>query len=80
MPFTLTQIIALISLAIGTAVSLSMLIFAIVSWREEEPQATKRATLLAVLLPLPYLLAGWLDWRWGTAVSAAAHRQQAAPG
>ena len=61
MPFTLTQIFALISLAVGTAVSLSMLIFALVSWREEEPRATKRAALLAALLPLPYLAAGWLD-------------------
>lgn len=64
-----TQIFAVISLAVGAVVLLSMLVFALVSWQEEEPYATKRAVLMAGVLPLPYLAAAMMDLWWPTAVS-----------
>ena len=47
-------------LAIGVLLAGSMLLFAIVSIREGEPRAFRRAILAAFLLPLPYVLAGIL--------------------
>ena len=63
------QLFALFSLLFCVGIFFSMGAFAIVSWREEEPRATKVAALMAILLPLPFLIAGLVDLRWQTAVS-----------
>ncbi len=69
MPFNQIQIIALISIATGFAIFLFMLYFAIVSWQEDEPRATKWAMGLTFLLPIPYLGLGLLDFSLQTATS-----------
>ncbi len=69
MPFNQIQIIALISIATGFAIFLFMLYFAIVSWQEDEPRATKWAMGLTFLLPIPYLGLGLLDFSLQTAIS-----------
>jgi ferredoxin len=63
------QLFALISLLICAVIFFFTFAFAFVSWREEEPRATKIAVLFTILLPLPYLIAGLIDLRWQTAVS-----------
>ncbi|MCP4425473.1 MAG: 4Fe-4S dicluster domain-containing protein [Chloroflexi bacterium] len=56
-----------ISILIGLGWAVFMLYFALVSWREREPRAMKRALVMASLLPLPYVVAAW----WGgTAVAS----------
>jgi ferredoxin len=45
-----------------------MLLFSVVSRREEEPRAARRAAALAFLLPIPYLAAGLIDFEFQTAL------------
>lgn len=54
--------IKLLALLTGAAFFLLMLWAAVVSSRENEPSAAKRALLFAVLFPLPYLAAGLLSF------------------
>ncbi len=65
----LTQSFPFISIAVGAAVFLFLLYFAVVSYQEEELLAVRRAAMLAILLPIPYLAAGGLDLRWQTPIS-----------
>jgi len=61
-------IIAFITIAIGCFLFLLMLYFSVVSWREEEPRAARRALALALLLPVPYIAAGLIDFSLQTTV------------
>jgi hypothetical protein len=60
----------LILIKTGVLLAVFMISFAIVSLRENEPRATKRAFLMALLLPLPYLALGISDvyWPWAPAL------------
>ena len=49
--------------------ALGMLYFAWVSHREEEPYAARRALVLALLLPIPYLALPLLGDPWQTVVA-----------
>jgi len=55
------QVFPLISISTGCLIFLLFIWFGIISHREEEPQATRRAILIALFLPLPYLAAGLID-------------------
>ncbi len=55
------QILPLISITTGSMLFLLLICFGWISWREEEPRATRRAIVLALLLPVPYLAAGLID-------------------
>jgi ferredoxin len=55
------QILPLISITAGCILFLLLICFGWISWREEEPRATRRAFVLALLLPLPYLATGLID-------------------
>lgn len=63
-----SQLLEVISIAVGFFLFLIMLLFSLVSRREEEPLATRRALILAFLLPIPYLVAGLIDFGLQTAV------------
>jgi len=62
MPSLQISILPFLTLLLGCVVFLFMLYFAIVSWREEEPLAFKRALLLTFILPLPYFIVGLNDF------------------
>jgi ferredoxin len=51
----------------GVLLAVCMISFAIVSFRENEPRAARRAFLLALLLPLPYLALGISGVFWQSA-------------
>ena len=55
------QILPLISITTGCFFFLLLLWFGWISWHEEELRATRRAIILAFLLPVPYLAAGLID-------------------
>lgn len=57
-------LISVVSLAVGGLIFLSTLYFALVSHQEEQTRAVRRALLLAILVPLPYLAAALIDFRW----------------
>ncbi|MBN1261232.1 MAG: hypothetical protein JXB35_11180, partial [Anaerolineae bacterium] len=57
------------SIAVGAAVFLALAYFALVSWREEERRAAKRAAALALLLPWPYIGSGLIDLSLHTPLS-----------
>lgn len=71
MPFPQMPLSALISTVVGCTIFLFMLYFALVSRQEEEPLATKRALMVAVLLPIPYLTAGLIDFELRAVVCLA---------
>ncbi|MEJ2722889.1 MAG: hypothetical protein P8181_17390 [bacterium] len=50
------------SVAIGALFFVGLIYMAVVSFREEERRGARAAVFLAVLVPLPYLLAGMLDF------------------
>jgi len=70
MSFFYIQIAAFVSLTLGCVIFLSMLTFSFVSRQEEERRAAKWFTALAFLAPLPYLITGWIDYRYQTFFSA----------
>jgi reductive dehalogenase len=57
----------LILITIGVILAVFMISFAIVSLRENEPRAAKRAFLLALPLPLPFLILGISGVFWQSA-------------
>ena len=71
MPLSPMPLTALISIIVGCSILLFMLTFAWVSQQEEEPIATKKALWLAILLPLPYLAVGFIDFEYRAVVSFA---------
>ncbi len=54
-------LISSISVAIGMAIFLLLLVFSIMSWLEKERRAASYSLLLAVLIPLPFFAAGMFD-------------------
>ena len=60
---------ALAAVVLGGLIGLGLLAVAVVSWREEEPRAVRVSLVLAVVLSLPYLVAGLVVWS-GQAVLA----------
>ncbi len=68
MSFSNMPLSALVAIGFGCAIFLFMLYFALVSRREEEPLATRRALTLAFWLPVPYLAAGSIDFEYREAV------------
>ena len=69
MLFSQIPFIALASILLGCIIFSSMLAFSIVSRKEEEYRATRWAMALAFLLPLPYMAAGFIDYRLQTSIS-----------
>jgi ferredoxin len=59
------------SIALGAAAFAMMVVMAAVSAQEREPRAVRRAVMLALLLPLPYLAAGLVRFEYSTFVAAA---------
>lgn len=55
---SLAQAVSLVTIVTGLVLAGFMLTFSIVSIRENEPRAARRALVVALLLPLPYLLPG----------------------
>jgi len=55
------QILHLISITTGCFLFLLLLWFGWISWHEEELRATRRAIILALLVPVPYLGAGLIN-------------------
>jgi len=66
MQIDLTEAVNVISAITGLLISAFMLYFTIVSLRENEPRAARRAFLLTLLLPLPYLALGISGLSWQT--------------
>lgn len=64
------QFMRLLTLVIGLVLLSGMLIFALASKRENEPRAVRRALLLALALPLPYLLVAIIPFRQQIIISA----------
>jgi ferredoxin len=63
-------LIETISLIVGCAIGLGMLYFAWVSHQEEEPIATQRALILALLLPIPYVAVVLIPEPWRTVAAS----------
>jgi ferredoxin len=67
MPNSFTQLAALI---VGLIIMVAMFWMAIISVREEEPKAARRAALLAVLLPVPFIGAALIPTQFGMIAAA----------
>ncbi|NIS64687.1 MAG: 4Fe-4S dicluster domain-containing protein [Gemmatimonadales bacterium] len=59
------------TVGIGALILLGLTYATIASLRENEPRAAGRASVLAIVLPLPYLLVGLVNFRYQTPVAVA---------
>ncbi len=59
------------TVGIGALILLGLTYATIASLRENEPRAAGRASVLAIVLPLPYLLVGLVNFRYQTSVAVA---------
>jgi hypothetical protein len=60
MPGYVITTLNIVVLASGLLLSASMLVFAAVSARENEPRAQKRALVASVIVPIPFVALVWL--------------------
>lgn len=70
MTMNLSSAIHLTAVILGVFLGGFFIYFAIVSYRENEPRAARRAAVLAFLLPLPYLVVGFAGLLSATTTSA----------